>query len=228
PLPLPGTLDNYRTALGQFPIWRLLLNTLITSAAVTALQLIAAIPAAYALVMFRFRGRGLVDAAIVGALLVPPQSLIIPQFLAISHLGWRDSYLGVVVPQLSTCALAVVLVRDHVRSMPSSLIGAATLDGATPWETLRYVVLPLLRPTLGAVAVIVFINSWNEYLWPTLAAPSTENTTIQPGLALFLNQEGPVYGPLLAAAMLATLPVVAVYLVASRRIADAFLHSGLR
>jgi ABC-type glycerol-3-phosphate transport system permease component len=90
------------------------------------------------------------------------------------------------------------------------------------------VVLGLLRPALGAVAILLFINTWNEYLWPLLVMPSPENTTIQPGLALFTGPENPQFGPLLAAAMLASLPVVAIYVLASRRIADAFLHSGLR
>ncbi len=88
--------------------------------------------------------------------------------------------------------------------------------------------LPLLWPALGAVAILTFINSWNELLWPMLAAPSPRHTTIQMGLTMFTNTEAANPGPLLAAAMLATLPVVAVYMIAARRITAAFLHSGLR
>ncbi|OHV62749.1 ABC transporter permease [Pseudofrankia sp. BMG5.36] len=228
PLPIPATLANYRFALEDFPIARLLLNTFITAAGVTLLQLGAGVLAAWSFVRFSHRGQRVVLAMVTVALVVPPQALIIPQFLMISHLHLRDTFVGLVVPQLSTCALAVLLLREHIRSIPPTLLGAATLDGATHGETLRLVVLPLLRPALSAVAIIVFITTWNEYLWPALAAPSPEHTTIQMGLRLFSNQEGPDYGPLLAAAMLATLPVVAVYLLASRRITDAFLQSGLR
>jgi len=88
------------------------------------------------------------------------------------------------------------------------------------------VVLPLLRPAIGAVAILVFVNTWNEYLWPTLVAPQPQYGTIQTGLASLTNTEGSDPGPLLAAATLATLPVLAVYTLAARRVTDAFLHSG--
>ena len=229
PIPIPASLENYQLALNRFAIGRLLLNTLLMAAGVTVATMLVALPAAYALVRFEnARGRGLVLAAVGAALLIPPQALIIPQFLMTTQFGWQGSPIGLIIPQLGTSALAVLLLRDHIRSVPPSLIGAAILEGATPWEILRQVVLGLLRPALGAVAILLFINTWNEYLWPLLVMPSPENTTIQPGLALFTGPENPQFGPLLAAAMLASLPVVAIYVLASRRIADAFLHSGLR
>jgi ABC-type glycerol-3-phosphate transport system permease component len=153
---------------------------------------------------------------------------MIPQFLLVSHLGWRNTVAGLVVPQVATCSLAVLVLREHIRGIPPTLLGAATLDGASPGETLRHIVLPLLRPALAAVAIVVFVTTWNEYLWPALVAPGREQPTIQVGLQMFQNQEGPEYGPLLAGAMLATVPVTIVYLLASRRITDAFLQAGLR
>ncbi|WP_241251639.1 carbohydrate ABC transporter permease [Candidatus Protofrankia californiensis] len=228
PLPLPATLGNYRFTFAEFPIARLLLNTFVMASGATLLQLVVSVPAAYALVRLRTRGQGLVLVALTVALVVPAQALIIPHFLLATRLEWRNTYLGLVVPQLATSALAVLLLREHVRKLPPTLASAAILDGATAWEVLRFIVLPLLRPSLAAVGIIVFINTWNEYLWPSLIAPGRENTTIQVGLALFGNQEGQDFGPLLAAAMISTLPIVAVYMFASRRIADAFLQSGLR
>ncbi|WP_433599254.1 carbohydrate ABC transporter permease [Nocardia sp. CA-135953] len=229
PIPWPASLENYQLALGRFPIGRLLLNTLLMAAGVTIATMVVALPAAYALVRFdKARGRGLVLAAVGVALLIPPQALIIPQFLMTARFGWQGSPIGLVIPQLGVSALAVLLLRDHIRSVPPSLIGAAVLEGATSWEILCHVVLGLLRPGLGAVAILLFINTWNEYLWPLLVMPNPEDTTIQPGLALFVGPENPQFGPMLAAAMLASLPVVVIYVLAARRIADAFLHSGLR
>jgi ABC-type glycerol-3-phosphate transport system permease component len=228
PLPFPATVDNYRVAQHDFPIWHLLINTTVMAALATLLQLVIALPAAYALARFPPRAHRVLVAAIVVTLLVPPQSLIIPQFLLVSHLGWRNTFVGLVLPQLAQTGLAVILLRDHIRAVPPTLLGAAVLDGARPGEVLRLVLLPLLRPALGAVSILLFITAWNEYLWPSLAAPDIDHTTIQPGLAFFLTQEGPEYGPLLAGSMLATLPIVAVYFLASRRVTDAFMHSGLR
>jgi multiple sugar transport system permease protein len=228
PLPLPATFDNYRVATEQFPVWHLLVDTTVMAGGATLLQLLIAVPAAYALIRFPPRGHRALTALIVITLLVPPQALIIPLFLMVSHLGWRNTFPGLILPQLSGTGLAVILLRDHVRAVPTSVLGAAVLDGARPGEILRMVVLPLLRPALGAVSILLFITSWNEYLWPSLAAPDIDHSTIQPGLAFFVTQEGTQFGPLLAGSMLATLPIVAVYFLASRRVTDAFMHSGLR
>jgi multiple sugar transport system permease protein len=198
------------------------------SAGVTIADLLVAVPAAYALARFAVRGRGLVTAVVGLALLVPPQALIIPQFLATVHLGWQNGYLGLIVPQLWTCALAVVLLRRQFAALPPTLLGAGLLDGATQWELLRYIVLPMMRPALGAVAIVLFINAWNEYLWPLLVAPGLSTGTVQPGLAQFIAPENQQYGPLLAASVCASLPVIAAYLIASRRITDAFIHTGVR
>lgn len=228
PLPSPATVDNYRVAIEQFPLPRLLLNTLVTAAGVTAGDLVIGTLAAYALVRLRFRGSRTLLATVVLALLIPAQTLIIPQFLLVSRLNWLDSYPGLIAPQLGGCALAVLLLRQNIRAIPNEFFDAAALDGANSLRVLWHVVLPLLWPALGAVAILQFITTWNEYLWPMLVAPTPEHTTIQMGLTMFTNTEGANPGPLLAAAMLATLPVVAVYLVAARRITAAFLHSGLR
>ncbi|ADP80656.1 binding-protein-dependent transport systems inner membrane component [Pseudofrankia inefficax] len=228
PLPLPPTVDNYRVATQAFPVWRLLLNTTVMAAGVTLLQLLVAVPAGYALVRFPPRAHRVLTALTAVTLLVPTQSLVIPLFLMVSHLGWRNTFPGLILPQLCGTGLAVILLRDHIRAISPMVLGAAVLDGARPGEVLRLVALPMLRPALGAVSILLFISAWNEYLWPSLAAPDVDHATIQPGLAIFLTQEGPEYGPLLAGSMLATLPIVAVYFLASRRVTDAFMHSGLR
>lgn len=221
------TLANYVVAIEKFPIGRLLLNTVVTATAVTAMQLVVGALAGYGLVRFRVRSQRVVTGVLVCALLIPPQCLMIPQFLMIAQLGWVNSYAGLVVPQLAGCALATLLLRQHVRAIPATLFQAAEIDGATPRQALWHVALPALRPAMGAVGILVFITTWNEYLWPLLAAPAPEQTTIQVGLQSFMTEQGTAYGPLLAAAVLATAPVLLIYAFCSRRIVDAFLQSGL-
>lgn len=210
PLPWPTepSLEHYRTVLTSFPAGRLLVNTAVTAAGVTAGQVALALLAAYALVRLDVRYRRLVLALSTVALLVPAQTLIIPQFLLVSRLGWLDTYAGLVVPQLGGVALAVLLLRQNVAALPPTVLSAARLDGATPAEIVRRVVLPLLRPAIGAVSILVVITTWNEYLWPTLVAPSDERRLIQPGLVSFTTAEGADPGPLLAAAVLITVPVL--------------------
>lgn len=227
PLPLTPTLGSYRVAIGDFPVVRLLADTVMVAAGVMIAQLVVATLAAYALVRLSTRaGRLLLSAGTV-AVLVPAQALIIPQFLMITHLGWQNTFAGLIVPQLSGCAVPLLLLRQQVRAIPPSLTEAAALDGANSWQTLWHVVLPVLRPALASVAILIFVSTWNEYLWPLIAAPGGSPGTIQTGLALFLNTEGASPGPLLAVATLATLPVLVVYACAARHIANAFMHSGI-
>ena len=227
PLPLHATLGSYRVAVGDFPVFRLLGDTVLVAAGVVALQLAVATLAAYALVRVGDRAGRLTLTAGTVAVLVPAQALIIPQFLLISHLGWQDTFPGLIVPQLSGCAVPLLLLRQQVRAIPPGLAEAATLDGAGSWQALWYVVLPVMRPALAAVAILIFASTWNEYLWPLIATPGGAPGTIQTGLALFRNTEGASPGPLLAAATLATLPVLAAYACAARQVTNAFMHSGI-
>ncbi|WP_238010021.1 carbohydrate ABC transporter permease [Dactylosporangium sp. AC04546] len=221
------SVEHYRHALADWPIATLLENTLTMAAGVAAGQVVIAVLAAFALVHLAVP-RGLVLGLLSVSLAIPPQALIIPQFLLAARLGWRNTDLGLIVPQLGASALAVLVLVQHVRAVPPSVVAAARLDGARPFELLWHIVLPALRPAIAAVAILVFISTWNEYLWPLLIAPRSADTTVQIGLTQFQTAEGSDYGGLLAAATLTSLPILLVYAVAARRITDAFLQTGLR
>lgn len=222
------TLEHYVYAVTKFPIALLLGNTLVMALGVAVGQIVIAVLAAFALVYYRPASRGLFTALLAGALVVPAQTLIIPQFLLTARLGWQNTDLGLIIPQLGACALAVLLLVQHVQNVPASQTNAARLEGARPHEILFHIILPALRPAIGAVFILVFISTWNEYLWPLLVAGRLEDSVAQIGLNLFMTAEGNNYGGLLAAAALTSIPIVIVYLFASRRITDAFLNSGVK
>jgi len=228
PFSAEPTLDNYARVLADWPVVTLLGNTFVMAAGVAVGQIVIAVLGAYALVQFSPRSRGPILVLVTISLAIPPQALIIPQFLMTARLGWLNTDAGLIVPQLGTCALAVLLLVQHVEALPRSLTSAARLDGATPFEVLWHIVLPGLRPAIAAVAILVFITTWNEYLWPLLVSPRAEDTTVQIGLTQFQTAEGNDYGGLLAAATLTSIPIIVVYLFASRRITDAFLQSGIK
>ncbi len=222
------TLDNYTQVIANWPVATLLGNTFVMAAGVAIGQLLIAILAAFSLAYFAPRGRRGILVVLTVSLVIPPQALIIPQFLLTARLGWQNTELGLIVPQLGASALAVLLLLQQIDALPVSLVNAARLDGAPPFEVLRHIVLPSLRPAISAVTILVFITTWNEYLWPLLVASRPADTTVQIGLSQFQTAEGNDYGGLLAAATLTSLPIVVVYLIASRRITDAFLQSGLK
>lgn len=228
PFSAEPTLDNYARVLADWPVATLLGNTFVMAAGVAIGQIVIAALGAFALVYFSPKARGPILVLVTISLAIPPQALIIPQFLMTARLGWLNTDAGLIVPQLGTCALAVLLLVQHVEALPRSLTNAARLDGARPFEVLWHIVLPGLRPAIAAVAILVFITTWNEYLWPLLVAPKPEDTTVQIGLTQFQTAEGNDFGGLLAAATLTSIPIVVVYLFASRRITDAFLQSGIK
>lgn len=228
PIAQHPTLAHYEYALTEFPLARLLKNSTIMALGVAGGQVIIAVLASFALVHVAPQRRRLMTGILVVALVVPTQTLMIPQFLLASRLGWQNTHLGLIVPQLGASALAVILLTQAVSGLPASHVNAARLDGASNWQVLRYVILPSLRPAVASVFILMFISSWNEYLWPLLIAGRMEDTTVQLGLNMFMTAEGNHYGGLLAAAVLTALPIVAVYLVASRRITQAFLMSGAK
>lgn len=228
PVPSPPTLENYAAVLSTWPVLTLVGNTFVMSAGVALGQIVVAVLAAFALVELAPRLRPAVLGAATVALVIPPQAIVVPQFLLATRLGWLNSPLGLVVPQLGASALAVLLLVQHVADVPRSQVEAARVEGARAGEVLWHVVLPALRPAIAAVGVLVFITTWNEYLWPLLIAPRAEHATVQIGLAQFQTEGGTDHGALMAAATLTSLPIVLLYLLASRRVTGAFLQSGLR
>lgn len=222
------TLENYREALDTFPVVRLLANSAIVAAFVTAPQVVISLLAAFSFLQPSFRGRSLAFAAVIGTILVPAPVLIVPNYLIAAGLDWTDSYTGLVVPQLASCGLGIFLFTQHMRSFPRELLEAARLDGASGRTLLWRVVVPSLWPSISAVTIIFFIASWNEYLWPLLIAQDTDHQTVQLGLQRFQGEQGTAWGRLMAAAMMASTPVLIAYGVAQRRIIDAFLRSGIK
>jgi multiple sugar transport system permease protein/sn-glycerol 3-phosphate transport system permease protein len=134
---------------------------------------------------------------------------------------------ALVIPQVAS-AFAVILLLQYMRGFPRELIDAARMDGASSWRILWGVIVPNLRAPLAALAILLFISAWNEYFWPLLVTRTIESSVIQVGLQMFLTQEGDQWGPLMAAASLASLPIVVLYIVLQRHVIDAFIRSGLK
>ncbi|WP_165367980.1 carbohydrate ABC transporter permease [Phytoactinopolyspora endophytica] len=227
PFAAAPTLEHYRSATAALPVGRTVLNTVVVSAAVAIGQLVLATLAAFGLTLYRFRGRPVVFAVLVGTALVPQPALIVPHYLMVSRLGLLDSYAGLVLPQLASLALAVFLLRQHMAAFPRELIESARVAGASDRMILLRIIVPNLRPILTAVGIVVFIQTWNEYLWPLLATSGMDRATVQVGLRVFQTEQGQAWGPLMAAATLVAAPLLVGYVLMQRRVTDAFLHSGI-
>jgi ABC-type glycerol-3-phosphate transport system permease component len=225
-LPLPPHLANIVHALAALPWGQLLLHTVTMAIGVSFGQLLTGLLAAYGFCCWRFPGRRLLLLLVTESWLVPFQVTILPNYVLLSRLGLLNSVAGVIVPQVSS-AFAVLLLRQHLNDFPSELLEAARTDGLSSWSILWRVVVPNLGPSLAALEILLFIGAWNEYLWPLIVYHSPDSV-LQVGIRYLLNVSNPDYGALLAAAGLATLPLLVLYLLLQRRVVDAFVRSGLR
>ncbi|MBK0421737.1 carbohydrate ABC transporter permease [Leucobacter sp. CSA2] len=226
PLPGPFSIENFERVLDMIPILRMLGNTFVMAFGLAIGQMLVAVLAAYGFSRWSFRGQKILFFCFVGSWLVPFQVTMIPNYVLISQMGLLNTILGVMIPQLAA-AFAVMLLRQHLDSFPRELLDAAEMDGRGPWRTLWEVVVPNLRPALAALSIMLFINAWNEYLWPSLIMQKSTDL-IQVGIRGFLGAEGNDWGAVMAASAMACLPIFLIYIFLQRYVVDAFVRSGLK
>jgi multiple sugar transport system permease protein len=222
-----ATLDAYAQVLGRGDIVRWTMNSLITTTIVTALTLVVCVLAAYGFSRFDFRGRGWLFALVVGGILIPPQVIIVPQFVLMSQLGLVDTYWGVALPQV-VAPVFVFILKRFFDAIPPAYEDAAKMDGAGPLRVLWNVVLPLSRPVLTAVGIFTFIGAWNNFLWPFIVTNDPEMMTLPVGLGTVLGQYGIQYAQVMASAVLGALPLLVVYLLFQRHIVTGVAGAGIK
>jgi|Cm827metagenome_2_1110796.scaffolds.fasta_scaffold06079_3 sn-glycerol 3-phosphate transport system permease protein len=222
------TLDNYREIARQLPIVRITMNTLTVAVLVTACKLFTSILAAYAFVFTSFRGKTILYFVMISTIFIPFTVTMIPNYITVSRLKLFDNVLGIVLPQLAD-ATGIFLLRQTMRSIPKSLIEIAELDGIGRMRTLWDIILPICRPSIVATGIIFFINSWNEYVWPTLILRSKENYTLSLAMQLFSSAEaGTEFTTVMAMAVISMLIPVLLYLIFQRYIMSTFASSGIK
>ncbi|MBI5256885.1 MAG: carbohydrate ABC transporter permease [Burkholderiales bacterium] len=228
-LPLHFALaDNLRTALSKAPILRLLLNGVIVTASIFVLQLLVALPAAYALAKLDFRGREWLMAAVLLGLLVPQHAVAVPVFLLLHTLGWLDSYAALIAPW-TLSVFGIFLLRQFFKTVPNDLIDAARIDGLSELAIVWRVMLPTAWPAVTAFAIFSVVAHWNDYFWPLIVINSPALLTPPLGVAQFRNQEaGTNYGALMAAALVVIAPLVAAFLLAQRRFIEGITLTGMK
>lgn len=228
-LPNPATLDNFKNVLlktDEFPVWRWAGNSVFIALAVTLLVVTVDALAAFAYARLQWRGRDRLFGLIVATMLVPGQVLLIPSYLLIRELGWFDTYAALIVPAAAS-GFGVFLLRQFFQTIPVELEEAARLDGCGPLGILRHVVLPLSRPALAALAIFTFMGTWNAFEGPLILTDSLAMRTLPIGIAIFQGRYSVEYGPMMAAATLAAIPVTLAFLLFQRHIIRGIALTGL-
>jgi ABC-type glycerol-3-phosphate transport system permease component len=218
---LEFTLENYTVAVGQYNFARYLLNSFIVSGLVTILGLTVATLAAFAFARYTFRGGNLLFGATVATLMIPSHISLIPNYLTLAKAGLLDSYAGLILPAISN-GFAAFFLRQYIRGIPRALDEAAYMDGATPLKVLWRVIVPIARPAIFSMGLYIFLNEWNNYIWPLVAVGKEDLYTLQIGLARLYRinpGEGLIDWPLvMAASTITILPVLLGFLLVERHL----------
>ncbi len=176
-LPETWTLANYKQVFDELPMARSYLNSLIVSSSITLIVLYLSAAAGYLFSKLYFRGRDLLFFLVLGSLMFPPQISVIALYFFVSKISLGNTYMGLILP-FSMSAFGIFLMRQFIRGIPSSLMDAAKIDGATDFQIYRRIILPLTRSTFAVLGILTFIWSWDEFLWPLIIINQNEMKTL--------------------------------------------------
>jgi len=221
-----GAIANYTAVLAETPFLRFLVNSAIVSAGTVLVVVVTTVLAGYAFSKLRFRGKGIWFNIILIGLILPGIALLVPIFLILRQLGLLNSYAAVILPLSAILvSLTLLLTRNYMNGIPDEIVEAARIDGASTFATLRQVILPLSRPIIAVIVIWVFLNSWNEYLFPLvfLQDPNMQVVTQVP--TYFTSTYGSDTPKIFASLVLICLPVTITY-VALQRFFERGLTAG--
>jgi multiple sugar transport system permease protein len=229
-IPRAPTLNNFTSIFTDptIPVARWFFNSFVVATVFTTLTVILDSLAASASARMEFRGRKPLFALLLTTLVMPGIMFLIPNFITVANLGWLGTYQGIIAPGLAG-VFGVFFLRQFFLSIPRELEEAAYVDGANAWQTFFRVVLPLSGGAIATLAVITFLASWNEFVWTLLiTSPVRQMQTLPVGLATLQGQYTFDYGKLMAGALVLTLPVLTLYVIAQRFIIRSIATTGLK
>jgi multiple sugar transport system permease protein len=221
-------IENYGFALNSAPLLRFALNGVILCVGILVVQVLVAIPCAYALAKLRFPGRNLMFVLVLLGLCIPVQVPALPLFIALAKLELLNTYFAMMMPFFLS-VFAIFLFRQFFKGFPDDIINAARLDGMSEFEIVWRIVAPSAWPAIAAFAVFSTVAHWNDLYWPLIVISDARLAPPPLGMMLFADAEtGSNYGALTAAAAILTAPLVLVFLLARRRFIEGITMTGIK
>ncbi|MFT0848104.1 carbohydrate ABC transporter permease [Actinomycetaceae bacterium L2_0104] len=228
-LPDPLTFDNYTALFGdQYNFVVPIVVTVQVVIVLTIGQMTFSVLAAYAFARLRFPGREIIFWMYVATLMVPPIVTMIPLYSMTAPLGWRNTFVGLVVPFLLGSPYAIFLLRQNFQAVPQEILDAAKLDGAGQWRTLWSIMLPMNRPILATLLLITVVTQWNNFLWPSIIAPSSEWNVLTVATSALQSEHSGNWTLVMAATTIALTPLVILFLIFNKQIVRSLGISGLK
>ncbi len=226
-LALPSMWENYVQAWGRAPFHLYFRNSIIVGVLTPLLIIVVSAPAAYAFARMRFPGQSLVFMMYLATMMVPSEVLLIPNFITITQLGWKNTYAALIVPWLAN-VVSIFFLRQFFKSIPNDLYDAATIDGAGHVRFLVSIAMPLARPALVSTGMFNFLSAWNSLLWPLLVTDNENMRPIAQGLAAFSTEAGMQPQLYMAAATFSIVPILVLFLFVQKQFIEGIARTGIR
>lgn len=227
-IPTHLTLEHFGEAFAKAPWLQYYWNSVVVAVVSVGCSLLFGLFAGYAFAVYRFPLQNFFFLLILATLMVPVQVTSVALYILLSRIGWVDTYLGILAPNFAS-AFGVFMIRQGIKSIPLDLIEAARMDGAGETRIVLTIIAPLIKTTLATVAMILFLGSWNDFLWPVIVINSQGLRTIPVGIALFKDPYGSInYGPLMAATVISTGPMLVAYIISQKYMIRGIALTGLK
>ncbi len=220
---------NYTAAFSEAPLVRYLMNGVIVTLSIFFIQVLVALPCAYALSKLRFWGKNVVFGLVIFCLLIPVHAIALPLYVMLAKLGLTNTYAALIIPW-TISVFGIFLMRQFFMTVPDDLIDAARIDGMTEFSIVWRVMLPTAIPALMAFAIFSVVAHWNDYYWPRIVITGDKDLMTPPlGLRMFKSDlDGNEYGPMMAAATVIVTPLVVAFLLAQRRFIEGITMTGMK
>jgi cellobiose transport system permease protein len=226
-LPNASVFHNIRLALHEQPLFKAIVNTVIVAGSITIGTVAFCTLSGFAFAKLRFRGSGVLLGLTVATIAIPPQLGVIPLFLLIAKLHWVNHLQAVVLPTLVS-AFGVFFMRQYLaNAVPTELLEAGWVDGASTFRIFRSIVLPIARPAMAVLGMLAFLAAWNDFFWPLIALTS-RNPTVQIGLAGLGSGYIPQQAVIMAGTLLCTFPVLIVFALLGRQIVGGIMQGAVK
>ncbi|GHO92089.1 sugar ABC transporter permease [Reticulibacter mediterranei] len=225
--PQNPTFENVQSLIANFPFARWAFNTVIVAVVGSLLSVLLSSLAGFAFAKYEFRYKNVLFMLMLATLLIPNQVLLVPQFEVVRTLGWFNTYEGLIIPR-AVGAFGIFLMRQYTVSLPSELLDAARIDGATEFGIWWRIVLPLVRPGLAVLGILSFTGLWNDFFWPLIITTDPSMFVVNLGISSLVGPYDYQYGILLSGTLLACLPVIIIFLFFQRQFIAGFTEGAFK
>jgi multiple sugar transport system permease protein len=220
---------NYTKAFSEAPLLRYLMNGVIVTVSIFLIQIVVALPCAYALAKLRFKGRDFVFGLVLFCLLIPVHAIALPLYIMLAKVGLTNTYAALIIPW-TISVFGIFLMRQFFMTVPDDLIDAARMDGMTEFSIVWKVMLPTAIPALLAFAIFSVVAHWNDYFWPRIVITGDRDLFTPPlGLREFKGDaDGSFFGPMMATATIIVTPLIVAFLMAQRKFIEGITLTGMK